>query len=276
MGGAHRNDRPRQVRGHVRQGPGDLTAEPGTDDHGPLVAQGTDHGGDVLCQRHQVVARRRSVRASETAQVEGRHTVPGLSQGGDDMAPGPPALGEAVHQEDEGPGAGRGLRTRQRNMETGTAGGEVAVGPGAGAIDVNRHVRSLLVGARHCPRGTRRGIRPRGNACVGAPRPRLRAGGAPSPVASTTPPEAGNVQNGDKGCDEAEAEERKPHDSVVQVMVRASGCPLCLRYGHAAGRTGSWSHAERTVGLDVATGCGWKGAGMGRSRPQGPSGVDRG
>ena len=148
MGGAHRNDRPRQVRGHVRQGPGDLTAEPGTDDHGPLVAQGADHGGDVLCQRHQVVARRRSVRASETAQVEGRHTVPGLSQGGDDMAPGPPALGEAVDQEGQQPAAARGLGARQRDMEAGAAGGEVAVVPGAGAIDVNRHGRSLLVGTR--------------------------------------------------------------------------------------------------------------------------------
>ena len=124
-----------------------------------------------------------------------------------------------MHQEGEGASSGWGLGARERNMETSAAGGEVAVGPGAGAIDVNRHVRSLLVGARHRPRGTRRGIRPRGNACVGAPRPRLRAGGAPSPVASTTPPEAGNVQNGDKGCDEAETEERKPHDSAVQVMV---------------------------------------------------------
>ena len=215
--------------------------------------------------------------------------MPGLRQGGDDVAPGPPALGEAVHQEGEGAGSGRGLGARQRDMETGAAGGEVAVGPGAGAVDVNRHARSLLVGAPYRRRGrlpetfcapgcvsslagTGRAFgdwnsAPGGVDCprlyrnvpdgAGCPRlwsqavldttrPRRRAGCAPSPPlsrTSTTPPEAGNVQNGDKGRDEAENKERKPHDSAVQVMVRASGYPLCHRFGHAAGRTGSRSRA---------------------------------
>ena len=153
VGGADRDDRRRQVRGQVRQRPGDLAAEPRADDHGALVPQGADHGGQVLGERHQVVARRRPVRAPEAAQVEGRHAVPGLCQGGDDVTPGPPALGEAVHQEGEGAGSGRGLGARQRDMETSAAGGEVAVGPGTGAIDVNRHARSLLVGAPYRRRG---------------------------------------------------------------------------------------------------------------------------
>jgi len=142
------------IRGYselYRQGA--LPAGPGADDHGALVPQGADHGGQVLGERHQVVARRRPVRAAEATQVEGRHAVPGLRQGGDDVTPGPPALGEAVHQEGEGAGSGRGLGARQRDMETSAAGGEVAVGPGAGAIDVNRHASSLLVGAPYRRRG---------------------------------------------------------------------------------------------------------------------------
>ena len=85
--------------------------------------------------------------------------------------------------------------------------------------------------------------------------------------ASTTPPEAGNVQNGDKGRDEVEHEAREPHDSTVQVTVRVPGHPLCHRYGHAPGRTGSRSSAWRTVGVDVATGCGMRdrGSPAGRS-----------
>ena len=93
--------------------------------------------------------------ATEAAQVESRHAVSCLREGRDDMTPGPPALGEAVDQESQGTGTNQGLRARQRNMETGAAGGEVAVGPGAGAIDVNRHGRSLLAGARPRPRGCR-------------------------------------------------------------------------------------------------------------------------
>ena len=153
VGGADRDDRRRQVRRQARQRPGDLATEPRTDDHGPLVPQRADHGGQVLGERHQVVARRRPIRSAEATQIEGRHAVPGLRQGGDDVTPGPPALREAVHQEGEGTGSGRGLGARQRDMETSAAGGEVAVGPGAGAIDVNRHARSLLVGAPYRRRG---------------------------------------------------------------------------------------------------------------------------
>ena len=153
VGGADRDDRRRQVRRQARQRPGDLATEPRTDDHGPLVPQGADHGGQVLGERHQVVARWRPIRSAEATQIEGRHAVSGLRQGGDDVTPGPPALREAVHQEGEGAGSGRGLGARQRDMETSAAGGEVAVGPGAGAIDVNRHVRSLLVGAPYRRRG---------------------------------------------------------------------------------------------------------------------------
>ena len=121
------------------------------------------------------------------------------------------------------------------------AGTERAVGdrnPVPDGVECPRRYRNVPDGAG-CPRL-------RSQAVLEATRPRRCAGCTPSPPlsrTSTTPPEAGNVQNGDKGRDEAENKERKPHDSAVQVMVRASGYPLCHRFGHAAGRTGSRSRA---------------------------------
>ena len=110
--------------------------------------------------------------------------------------------------------------------------------PAPDGVECPRLYRNVPDGAG-CPRLWRQTV-------LDTTRPRRRAGCAPSPSpsrTSTTPPEAGNVQNGDKGRDEAENKERKPHDSAVQVMVRASGYPLCHRFGHAAGRTGSRSRA---------------------------------
>ena len=145
-------------RGHrrllVRQRPRDLPAQARSDDNGPLVPQGSHDGGHVGGQGHQVVARWRPVRTAEAPQIRGGDAVAGLSQGADDVPPRPPAFGEAVNKQNQGlrrtgvldvrvRGGGELLVSGEGGVELGSARGEVAMGPGAGAIDDDGHQGSL-------------------------------------------------------------------------------------------------------------------------------------
>ena len=65
------------------------------------------------------------------------------------MAPGPPALGEAVNQQDQrmiglgGVGWRGSLGSRHGDVKAGVPCREVTVGPKAGAFDDDGHTRSL-------------------------------------------------------------------------------------------------------------------------------------
>ena len=206
--GRHGGDRRRLP---ARQHPGDLAAQPGPDDDRSLVPERPYDGGQVGGQGHQVVARRRPVRTAEAAQVHGGDAMARIRQGPDDVAPRPPALGEAVNEKNHrlgggrvearfdgrdgtalgrpagtgvaiGPGAGeRLLGPGESHMESSPTGREVAVGPRAGKGDGDGHQCSLPGGGSPgAPTGS---DRPVGGAGRRAPLgPAFRAvGAAPSP-----------------------------------------------------------------------------------------------
>src|ERR1700728_2839524 len=81
----------------------------------------------VLGRGLAVVVARRGVGVTEAAQVHGEDLVTGGEQG-DELAEGPPGLGEPVDQQDRGPGGPGGSVVQGRPVDLGAVVGD----PGAG------------------------------------------------------------------------------------------------------------------------------------------------